>query len=241
MTPEAKEGLVLRQIAFKESSVILHVYTADGLESVLVHRAKQWKSPFLRIVEPMTLIRYHASGKQLMTLTDADIVEDYRELKSDLERQMAASHLLELTQHHAEGDFDHAKWYPFLKNILKLLSHHPRFDLIAMLFELKLFYLLGVQPQLRGCVVCGNKNALRLSVSAGGAVCIDHLRPDAMFDEDVVFAAALLYFHDIKVALDWPFDSSVDAKLRDFIDQYAQYHLHFLSKSRQLWMGLHTK
>lgn len=241
MIVDAKEGLVLRQIAFKESSVILHVYTVDGLESVMVHRAKQWISPFLRVIEPMTLIRYHAGGKQRMTMTDADILEDFHELKSDFERQMAASHLLELTQHHAEGDFDHAKLYPFLKNVLKLLGRHPRYDLIAMLFELKLFYLLGVQPQLRGCVVCKNKDALRLSVSAGGAVCPDHRRPDATFDEDVVLAAACLYFHDIKEPLDWPFDSSVDLRLRDFIDQYAQYHLHFLSKSRQLWMGLHAR
>jgi DNA repair protein RecO (recombination protein O) len=235
---EAREGIVVKQIAFKESSVIIHVYGPTGLESLLVHRAKKWNSPFLRLIEPITAIRYHAAGKDLKTLTDADILEDYAALKTDLERSLAASHLLELTARHVEGDLDHAKLYPFLRIVLKRIGEDPRFDLYAMMFELKLYYLLGVQPALRGCVVCGQTEGLLLSVSGGGAVCADHRRPDAIFEADVLAAAATLYHHDIRQPLDWTFPESTVQSLRRFVDQYTEYHLHLLTKSRQLWMGL---
>jgi len=234
----AKEGIVVNQIAFKESSVIVHVYGSDGLVSLLVHGAKKWQSPHRRIVEPITAIRYHATGKNLLTLTDADILEDFDGLKNDLERGLAASHVLELTQRHAEGDLDHAKLYPFLTNVLRQIEKSPRYDLYATMFELKFYFLLGVQPALRGCVVCKATEDLRLSVSAGGAVCPDHRRPDAVYGEDVLLAASRLYHHDIKNPLVWDFDEATDATLRRFVDDYTAYHLHLLTKSRQLWMGL---
>lgn len=235
---DGKEGIVLKQIAFKESSVIVHVYGKDGLVSLLVHGAKKWQSPYRRIVEPITAIRYHATGKNLLTLTDADILEDFPGLKNDLERGLAASHVLELAQRHAEGDLDHAKLYPFLANVLRRMDQDPRYDLYATMFELKLYYLLGVQPALRGCVVCGLADDLRLSVSAGGAVCPDHRRPDAAYGGDVLEAAAQLYHHDVKNPLVWTHGETTDALLRRFVDEYTAYHLHLLTKSRQLWMGL---
>jgi len=47
-----------------------------------------------------------------------------------------------------------------------------------------------------------------------------------------------LYHHDIKNPLVWNFDEATDATLRRFVDDYTAYHLHLLTKSRQLWMGL---
>lgn len=236
---EPFEGIVMKQIAFKESSVILHVYGATGMESVMVHGAKKWNSAYLRVVQPFTRIKYHAAGKDLKTLTDADILDVYPGIQADLERSFAAGHLLELVRHHAEGGLDHAKLYPFLVQILKRIDSDPAYSLYVMMFELKLYYLIGVQPRLNGCVVCGQTENLKLSVSGGGACCPDHQGPDASWGESVIDAARTLYYHDIKNPLVWNFEAAVESSLRDFLDQYTLYHLHLKTKSRQLWMGLH--
>ncbi len=171
---ETFEGLIVKQIAFKESSKILHVYTDTGMVSVLVHGAKKFKSPWLSASENLNVIRIQATGKNLLILTDAEIVSDYRNIKADLIRLTYAQHLLEIIHFFAETEYDHAKFYAFIKKILAKIDSEADYIPFAYLFELKFLFLLGVAPAFGACAECGTKTGLSFRVRSGGAACEEH-------------------------------------------------------------------
>ena len=97
----AFDGLILKQIPFKESSKILHVYTAEGMKSVLVHGAKKFGSPYLSSSENLNLVRFQAVGKDMLTLTDADLIEESPHLRRVRQRDERHPDVGE-HQHHGE-------------------------------------------------------------------------------------------------------------------------------------------
>jgi DNA repair protein RecO (recombination protein O) len=232
------DGLVLKQIAYKESSKILHVTTSEGRKSVLVHGAKKLNSPYLAATEPMTQIRFIVSGTNLQTLRDTEIVHDFRVLKADVVKYAAGCHVMELVDRLDESEIDHAKLYPFMLKILHRVETEPDYELFVAIFELKLLYLIGVQPNLRQCAVCSSTNDLKLAVEGGGCLCPEHRDGEHTWDNETLDAVRNLYYHDLQNPLDWTANDTIRRSLRRFIDHYYSFHLNLHTKSRQLWMGL---
>ena len=64
------------------------------------------------------------------------------------------------------------------------------------LFDLKLLYLLGVSPEFRECVICGNKDIEdgKFSVENGGVICNKHLINYVNLDVVETKALKLIYY-----------------------------------------------
>ncbi len=235
---ERLDGLILKQIAYKDSSKIMQVTTASGRKSVLVHGAKKLNSPYLAASEPMTQIRFFVSGTNLQTLRDVEIVHDFRVLKADVVKYAAGCHLMELVDRFEESEIDHAKLYPFLLKILLRVESETAYELYVAMFELKLLYLIGVQPNLRQCAVCSATEGLRLTAEGGGCLCSEHRTGEFSYDDATLDLVLRLYYHDLLHPLDVVVTDAVLVSLRRFIDHYYAFHLNLHTKSRQLWMGL---
>lgn len=233
----AFDGLILKQIPFKESSKILHVYTAEGMKSVLVHGAKKFGSPYLSSSENLNVVRFQAVGKELLTLTDADLVEGYPKLKADLERFTYAQHLAELLHNFAEAEYDHAKFFAFTLKILAKLETEADYQVYAFIFELKYLFLLGVAPAFTACAACGRKDDLSFRVRSGGLSCPDHAEGPGVTDEGFRWMRRL-YLIDLKDPLVERPDAATTAELRHAIDDWYAFHLNFRSKSRSVLSGL---
>jgi len=234
---ETFEGLIVKQIPFQESSKILHLYTAEGMKSVIVHGAKKMTSPYLSASENLNLVRVSAAGKDLLTVTDADLVEGYPAIKADLEKLTYAQHLAELLNDFAESEYDHAKFYAFVKKILTRFETEPDYHAFAYMFELKYLFLLGVAPSFGACAACGKKDGLAFRVRAGGACCPDHAEGPVVSDEAFAWMRRLYQF-DLREPLAERPSPAVSAEIRRVIDDYYAYHLNFRSKSRSVLSGL---
>ena len=234
---ETFEGLIVKQIAFKESSKILHVYTATGMISLLVHGAKKFKSPWLSASENLNVIKIQATGKNLLILTDAEVVSDYKNIKADLIRLTYAQHLLEIIHFFAETEYDHAKFYAFVKKILAKLDTDTDYIPYVYLFELKFLFLLGVAPAFGACAECGKKTGLSFRVRSGGAACEDHGEGPAASAAAASWMRAL-YVQDVKDPLPGPLPADILMEIRRILDDYYAFHLNFRSKSRTMLSGL---
>lgn len=235
---EAFQGVILRQIAYKESSKILHVYTDQGLISFLAHGAKRLKSPFLSALDRFNYVQVFATGKDLKTLTDVTVVESFPVLKADLVKLTYLEHIAELVYHVQDSSIDHQKLAPFLYKIMQRVEREQQFIPYLYMFELKLLYLLGIQPALRECLVCKVKTDLVLSVEDGGLRCNHHLEHKEHWSTDLVDLLQTLYYYDLQnpqVILE-TLETTKEARL--FLDQYYLYHLHYQTKSRHVLMGL---
>lgn len=227
------EGIVLRKINYKESSNIIFVYTNHGLVSVLVHGSNKLKSPYLNLVRVFSYVRLFVSGKDLKTLRDGEVIKHFEEISLDLERYAYGLHLMGLVHHFSQYDYDHEKLYQFLLKIINALNDVQNYAAYVMMFELKLLYLLGVQPLLKHCVFCDQQSNLSFSVNDGGMVCENH-GGQGHFNKQILETMIYLYYFDMQKDTMKPIEVEYLIGLRKLIDQYYAYHLNYKSKSRQM-------
>lgn len=235
---ESFQGIFLKQIPFKESSKIMHIYTDEGLKSVLIHGAKRLKSPFLASSDLLNEVICHTSGKDLLTLVDMSIVEHYDHIREDVIKTTFAQHICELILHVADSSIDHKRLKPFLSKVLQRINTTDQAVLYVYMFELKLLYLLGVQPSLKQCLICQSSKDLTLSVLDGGARCETHVEHKEAWSEDVRQLASALYYYDITNDITWTIDDALISECRRFLDRYYEVYLNYRTKSRNVWMGL---
>jgi len=236
---EYVEGIILKKLDYKESSAIVYLYTDKGLVSVLVHGSRKLKSPYLNVARILNVVGFHVSGKNLLTARDADVIEGYREIKKDLEKFMYIQHISELVYHVSTHQHDHKKLYQFLRKVFDKVETEKDYIPYLNMVELKLLYLLGLNPLLSHCTGCKQTSKLKFSVSEGGMCCETHYpHGEKEVTNQCVNALKTLYYFDLNENQTLHIDPIVLKELRDVIDRYYEYHLNFRSHSRKMLLGL---
>lgn len=82
------EGIVISEYPFEESSKIIKIFTKDGIIDVIAKGAKKLKSPFFSVTSKLSFGIFNITYKEnnLSKLVDADILNDYRNIKKDITR-----------------------------------------------------------------------------------------------------------------------------------------------------------
>ncbi|MCF7923681.1 MAG: DNA repair protein RecO [Candidatus Izimaplasma sp.] len=230
---EIIEGIILKQINYKESSKIIYLYTKNGLISVLVHGSNKLKSPYLNLVRVFSQVKLHVSGKNLKTLRDGEVINNNLEFTKDFDKYTYILHLTEIIYYFSGHDHDHEKLYLFLNKIFKQLRLTDDYIPFINMAELKLLYLLGVQPMLDKCVICGSTNNLTFSVEDGGLCCELH-KENAVFQKETITLLKSLYYYDFNNPQPISYNKNSLMNLRLLIDEYYEYHLNYRSKSRKM-------
>lgn len=234
---EKFNGVIVKHFDYMESSLILHVYTIEGMKSVLVRGGKKFKSPFLGAQNTMSFVEFHASGKAMMTAKEMTLLDSFPGIRSSVEKTTYASHMLELIEHFADGGIDHKKAFPFLVKILAKIDVETEYIPYVNMFESKLLYLLGVNPHFRECVVCQSHDHLSFSIQEGGMICDDHPHANNEYSHQCVELFEFLYYYDLQHPSSIETDHETLAELRHLLDAYYWYHLQIKTKSRIVLEG----
>lgn len=234
---EEYQGIILKKINFKESSEIIYLYTEIGLIGVLVHGSKTMKSPHLNLTKVLNHVKVIISGKNLKVLRDGEVINGYSSLHSNLEKYTYLLHLVELIYFFATHEHDHEKLYNFLVKIMEQIAEKEEYIPYINMCELKLLYLLGVNPNLNACMICQNSQNLVFSVTEGGVFCANHL-PEVYYQNKVLKAIQKLYYFDLNKEQKLDIDASLLKDIRNVIDEYYEYHLNYHSKTRKMLKGL---
>jgi DNA repair protein RecO (recombination protein O) len=231
------QGIILKKISYKESSEIIYLYTDQGLISVLVHGSRKMKSPFLNLTKILNQVKLIVSGKNLQTLRDGEVISNYSSIHESLEKYTYCLFLSEMLYYFSTHEHDHEKLYNFLLKILPLIKEEENYIPYINMFELKLLYLLGVNPNLNSCIVCEEKEELTFSVKDGGVLCKNHQKENS-YNNQTVQAIRKLYYHDLNKTKEIDIDLSLYKDIRNLIDEYYEYHLNYFSKTRKMLKGL---
>ena len=80
------EGIVVSEITYEENSKIIKIFTKEGIISIIAKGAKKLKSPFFSSTSKFTYGIYNIIYKEkgLSRLVDADILDDFRNIKKDI-------------------------------------------------------------------------------------------------------------------------------------------------------------
>ena len=152
------QGLVLREVNYKEADKILTVLTAEGgKRTVKARGCRRKSSPLaasaqLLVYADMTLFEY----QERFTLNEAESIRQFWHVKSDVELLALGSYFAEVMEAVAvEGRPDPAALSLILNSLHALDKLNKPQDLVKAAFELKLMCLEGYEPLLDACAACG--------------------------------------------------------------------------------------
>ena len=231
------QGIILKKISYKESSEIIYLYTDQGLISVLVHGSKKIKSPFLNLTKVLNQVKVNVSGKNLLTFRDGEVINNFSIIHEDLEKYTYCLHLCEMLYYFSTHDHDHEKLLTFIIKVLPIIKEEKNYIAYINMIELKLLYLLGVNPNLTSCIVCESIDDLTFSVKDGGALCKTHQK-EGSYNNKTLNAIKKLYYHDINKTKEITIDVTLYKDIRNLIDEYYEFHLNYFSKTRKMLKGL---
>ncbi|MDR0905938.1 MAG: DNA repair protein RecO [Oscillospiraceae bacterium] len=143
-------ALVLRSVAYKESSRILTVLTdSDGKLTVSAQGAMRKNSRVAPAVQPLVFSEMTLSkNRDRYALTEAHVIEQFAELSLDLARFALAAYFAELLETVSDEDSPSAELLPLGLNALHILAVGDKpVELVKAAFELRLMCLAGFAPE----------------------------------------------------------------------------------------------
>jgi DNA repair protein RecO (recombination protein O) len=167
-------GIVLRGYPFGEADrVVVLLSPHHGKLRTVAKGVRKTKSRFGGRLEPFThveLVLYE--GRNLDTITQVEVVEPFRRLRTDLDRLTVASTMVEAIDAVAQEREPSVALFGLLSDGLAALEHGATGPDLVSAFLLQLAAVVGVAPALERCAVCGRDGPLdRFSFDAGGGLC----------------------------------------------------------------------
>lgn len=137
------EGIILKRTNFGEADRVLTVLTdrfgkitinARGVRKITSRRAGN--------VELLNQVKLHLFKSKAYTLTEAEALDTFESLKSNLTLSTIAFHIIELADRLTSENQKNTQIYYLVIQILKLLEQNPR-QIFIRAFEVKILTLSG--------------------------------------------------------------------------------------------------
>lgn len=170
------QGLVLREVNYRDSDKLLSVLTAEGgLRTVRARGCRKRNSPLaaaaqLLVYSEMTLFEY----RDHVSLNEAESLQQFRRVRSDPELLSLGSYFAQVMETiSVEGRADPAALSLILNSLYALDKLNKPQALVKAAYELRLMCVEGYEPLVDACAVCGRSqpDQPRLNLSAGVLHC----------------------------------------------------------------------
>lgn len=197
---EKVEGIVISETDYGETSKILNVLTKEhGIIGVISKGCKKLKSDLRSVSSKMTygLFNIFYKENKLSNLISVDPLNNFKNIKKDIEKISYANFLLELASGVAKQHFGQTVYDYLISGLVKI---NDGFDplVITNIVELKYLDLLGVLPYLEGCVNCHSKQSIiTISSYKGGYLCNKCYGNEKIVTAKTIKLIRLFYYVDI--------------------------------------------
>lgn len=228
------EGIVISEYPFEESSKIIKVFTKDGIISVIAKGAKKLKSPFFSVTSKLSYGVFNIVYKEnnLSKLVDADILNDYRNIKKDIIKTSYATYITELVTKVYKHDSNKNIFVLYMQSLDKIGEGYDPL-VISDILRLKLLDYLGIKPIMDRCVECGNTTDIAtISSYYGGYICKNCLRNEKIVSIKTISLIRGLYYVDISKIKKLDIPDIVKRELNEFIDDYYDRYSGIYLKSK---------
>ncbi len=143
MPAVATDGLILKRRNFGEADKILTVLTDRfGKISVVARGVRKITSRRAGNVELLNLVKLHLFKAKSYTLTEAESINTFPNVKANLLLTTNAFHVLELIDRLSPEDQPNRGLFDLTVEMLKLLERNPR-QIFLRAYEVKVLMILG--------------------------------------------------------------------------------------------------
>jgi DNA repair protein RecO (recombination protein O) len=172
------EAVILRRQDFGEADRLLTLYTPGlGKTRVLAKGVRKPRSRKAGHVELFTHSRLLiAKGRNLDIVTQADTINPFLALRTELSRASCGYYVAELVDKFTEEREENRRLFELLVHALAWLGEAEDTGLVLRYFELHLLDYVGYRPQLFHCVSCMRRvgsTAALFSPAQGGLLCLE--------------------------------------------------------------------
>ncbi len=181
---ERIRGYVLSCRDYGESDRIVTFFTGEkGKLKGIAKGARKSARRFSNSMELFCLSSFMFSRRRsgsLYFIENCDVIEHHPRIRSDIDKTLAASYFIELTDLFTEEEKPDSKLFRHLMQFLDLLEEGLLSESLLRIFELRVLALSGYDPALDHCARCGKAaesgQDVIFSIDEGG-ICCDRCRP----------------------------------------------------------------
>lgn len=230
-------GIVIDEKDYSESSKILTVLTREhGIISVISKGCRTLKSNLRSVSSRLTYGTFSLYYKEdkLSTLINVDIIDNFKNIKTDLLKISYASYLLELafqvTKQHSNDEI-----FNILISALSKIEQGLDPLVITDIVNLKYLEYLGVMPVIDCCCVCGSTSSIStLSSDLGGYVCNRCRHNEPIVNEKTIKLIRMFYYVDISKIDKLEIGEDVKREIHSFLDRYYDRYTGLYFKTKKM-------
>ncbi|WP_280768495.1 DNA repair protein RecO [Salipaludibacillus daqingensis] len=176
------EGIIIRTTNYSETNKILTIYSRENGKIALMARGA--KKPKSRFASSSQLFIYgsfvYQKSKGIGTLNQADILDSFRNIRSDLMLTAYAAYMVELLDKLTEDQESNPYLFELLFQLLHHLDEGEDGEILLRILETKMLTFTGSTPTLHQCSHCGSPELpFMFSLKFGGALCRKCLMEDS--------------------------------------------------------------
>ena len=227
------EGMIVREIPYGETSKIIHVYTTEGIISIMCKGAKSLKSPFRATTLKFTYGRFNIYYKEnkLSTLSSVDVINPLSKIKNDIILLSYVNYITELTTQVLKQTTENL-YEDYINAILKIEEGLDPL-VLANILEIKYLDYLGVGLNLDSCVSCGSKvNIITIDGDRGGYICSNCYQNELIVDKKALGLLSMYYYVDIKSISKLKISDKVKNEINHFLNIYYDRYTGLYLKSK---------
>lgn len=228
------EGIIINTKNYGDTSKIIDIFTKEyGIIGVIAKGCKSLKSNLRSVTDKLTYATFTIYYKKdkLSILSEASIINNFSNIKKDIEKISYASFLLDLTNQ-VYKQCEDSSIYDLLINSLIKINENLNSLIITNIIELKYLEYLGVMPNIDGCSICGSKSVVTLSSDTGGYLCSKCRTNQPIVSEKVIKLVRMYFLVDINKISKLDIDKDVVFSVNNFIDEYYDKYTGLYLKSK---------
>jgi DNA repair protein RecO (recombination protein O) len=217
------KGIVISETNYGESSKVLNILTSEyGNIGVISKGCRNYKSKLRSVSIKLTYAYFYINYKEdgLSTLTEADVINELKNIKTNLINIGYSSYLIDLAKQVIKQT-NSPEVFPILEN--SLLKINDSFDpsIITNIVELKYLSFLGVSPILDRCAICGNiKDIVTVGSDVGGYICKNCYTNEYITDEKTVKLLRMFEYVDIGKIKELNIRDKNKQEINKFLEDY---------------------
>ncbi|WP_226036933.1 DNA repair protein RecO [Aquibacillus saliphilus] len=171
---EKVEGIILRTQDYGETHKIITLLTKQrGKIGAIARGAKKPKSRMAAISQPFIHGEFLIQmGSGLSTVQQGEVSSSFRPIREDIVKTAYASYIAELTDKLLDQKIPDSYLYQQLLHTFEAIAEDKDAEILAIIYEFKMYRKAGFAPTVNQCVDCGETNGgFSFSVSEGGILC----------------------------------------------------------------------
>lgn len=244
MHKEKIEGIIVGETNYSESSKILSIYTKEhGIVSAIAKGCRRLKSSLRSVSSKLTygifIINYKEVG--LSTLISVDLLDNFRNIHTDITNISYGSYILELAYQVAKQN-DNSEVFDILISSLRKINEGLPSDIITIIAEVKLLKYLGIDVNVEGCAACGSRsNIITLNADKGGYLCKECYENEPILTDKTMKVFRMLYYAELDKLTNLSLSDNTIKELELFLEEYYDRYSGLYLKSKKFIKILNGK